>query len=270
MTGRPRAWARTGATRPVSTSRDSTPTPTTHPGGRRLQGLEVGAVARDRVAGAGQQRVVTPTVVLGGQAELRRVGWRLGEVGVGELARPRGQGDEGRHAGAEPLLVVRRLHGSLGGEGAVGVREAASSSGGSWATRVATSSGCAATRASALTAPPLLANRSTGPVAQLGDEGVQVGGVHLGRALVGGVLAHAAPDAARVVRDDRAVGEVRGQGVEAARVHRVARHEQGAVAGIRRRGRAHLEHEVDVGRLEGPGLGRHVGFPSVTGPRAAR
>jgi hypothetical protein len=35
--------------------------------------------------------------------------------------------------------------------------------GGSWATRVVTSSGCAATRASAVTAPPLLANTSTGP-----------------------------------------------------------------------------------------------------------
>jgi hypothetical protein len=36
-------------------------------------------------------------------------------------------------------------------------------SGGSWATRVVTSSGCAATSASAVTAPPLLANISTGP-----------------------------------------------------------------------------------------------------------
>ena len=36
-------------------------------------------------------------------------------------------------------------------------------SGGSWATRVTTSPGWAATRASAVTAPPLLANISTGP-----------------------------------------------------------------------------------------------------------
>ena len=40
---------------------------------------------------------------------------------VGELARPRRQGDEGRHARAVPPLVVRLLHGSLGGEGVVGV-----------------------------------------------------------------------------------------------------------------------------------------------------
>ena len=90
----------------------------------------------------------------------------------------------------------------------------------------------------------------------------------LGGALVGAVLAHAAPDAARVVRDDGAVGEVGGQGVEAAGVHGVTRHEQGGVAGIRRGGRAHLEHEVDVGRLEGPGLRRHAGFlpSSARGP----
>ena len=41
--------------------------------------------------------------------------------------------------------------------------EVSAASGGSWATRIRTSSGWRATSASALTAPPLLAKRSTGP-----------------------------------------------------------------------------------------------------------
>ena len=84
-------------------------------------------------------------------------------------------------------------------------------SGGSCATSVRTSSGCVATRASAFTAPPLLANRSTGPAPSVGDDPMQVVGVLLGRRLAGRIGLRAAFDAARVVGDDGAIGEVAGR-----------------------------------------------------------
>ena len=52
------------------------------------------------------------------------------------------------------------------------------------------------------------------------DQPVQVVGVLVGRGLAGAVGALAALDAARVVGDDRAVGEVAGQGGEAGGAHR--------------------------------------------------
>src|SRR5712691_6882735 len=103
--------------------------------------------------------------------------------------------------------------------GSTGIR------GGSCATRHVTSLGYAATSASAVTAPPLLANISTGPTPRAHD------GVHI-VCLDGGsvdylaIFADAAAEAARVIGDHGAIGEVRRQRTEAAGVHGLGDHEQ--------------------------------------------
>ena len=62
--------------------------------------------------------------------------------------------------------------------------------------------------------------------AELGDDPMQVVGVLLGRGLACGIGLRAALDAARVVGDDRAVGEVAGQRPEPAGAHRRADEQQ--------------------------------------------
>jgi hypothetical protein len=68
------------------------------------------------------------------------------------------------------------------------------------------------------------------------DHGVHVVGLNRGRIVDPPVAAGAAAEAARVVRDHRAVGEVRRQRVEAAGRHRLTDHEQrGASVGCGQR-----------------------------------
>ena len=80
----------------------------------------------------------------------------------------------------KPAAHVRVVDVARGGEGGLAVGQLRGS-GGSWATSVRTCCGWRSTSASALTAPPLLANRSTGPASSASDEPVQVVGVLLRR-----------------------------------------------------------------------------------------
>ena len=120
-------------------------------------------------------------------------------------------------------------------------------SGGSCATRVLTSAGWAATSASAVTAPPLLANISTGPAPSALDDGVHVVRLDRGRMVDPAVLAGAAAEAARVIPDHGAVGEMRRQGGEATGVHGLTDHEQRwpSVGGGQRP--IHVIGDVDLG-----------------------
>ena len=75
------------------------------------------------------------------------------------------------------------------------------------------------TRASALIAPPLLAKISTGPAPSASMMRVHVVGLLLGGVVGAAVLARAPAEAARVVGDDGAVGEVRARASKSAGVH---------------------------------------------------
>src|SRR5215467_5096272 len=97
--------------------------------------------------------------------------------------------------------------------------------GGSCATRVVTSLGYAVTSASAVTAPPLLANISTGPTPGAPDNGVHIVCLDGGRVVDPAVFADATAEAAWVIGDHGAVGEVRRQRTEAAGVHGLGDHE---------------------------------------------
>ena len=216
VTGTPRAAAKAAVARPVSTSRDSTPAAITMRVAASCKGPHVRPIGGDRVRGAGEQRVVAAPVVLGGHAELCGVGQRLCGVRVRELTGRGRQCDEGRHAGPEPALLVGRLHGPLGREGALGVREVGQQrrlvgDEDADVTRVlghegegvdrASAAGEEVDRAGAASRAPMRACRSVACIS--------------GVRCVAAVLAHAAADAARVVRDHGAVGEVRREGVEA-------------------------------------------------------
>ena len=123
-------------------------------------------------------------------------------------------------------------------------------SGGSCATSVTTSPGWAATSASAVTAPPLLANSSTGPAPSASITACTSSGLDGGRVVGPAVVARAAAEAARVVGDDGAVREMRRQRAEAARVHRLADHQQrrAAVRGGQRA--ADVVDDLGAGCLE--------------------
>ena len=193
---------------------------------RRAQRVEVRLVvgARDRCSGPAARRSRMPSSSVGSpNIAGSGAGW-LGVVGRERALCGSRRAMNLAIAGPKPLLQVRR-RGRRGSPRAPPRGPAAiGASGGSCATRIRTSSGCAATRASAFTAPPLLAKMSTGPAAERLDQPVQVVGVLLGRRLARRVGLRAAFDAARVVGHDRAVGEVPGQRREAARAHRRADH----------------------------------------------
>ena len=111
-----------------------------------------------------EHQVGPRAVVLGRHAEHRRdpgAGWR-GDLGR-ERALVADDGDELRHAGAQAAALVRLVDRRGTAASACSRSGRTEASGGSCATSVRTSSGCFATSASALTAPPLLAKRSTGP-----------------------------------------------------------------------------------------------------------
>ena len=124
--------------------------------------------------------------------------------------------------------------------------------GGSCATRVRTCSGWRATRASALTAPPLLAKMSTGPASSAAISRCRSSAWLVRRGLGGIVGAYAALDSAGVVGHDGAVVEVSGQGAEPAGAHRRPDDQQG------RRGARVVAADVVVqhgaGHVQGVGL----------------
>ena len=133
------------------------------PGRGRPQRLEVGLEVRARDDVLAQEGVVAVAVVLGGHPEHRRIRRRLTGVVRAERTLVADGGDELRHAGTEPAALVRVMD-RLGEPPSAPSRSGRiDASGGSCATSVRTCSGCFATRASAFTAPPLLAKRSTGP-----------------------------------------------------------------------------------------------------------
>jgi hypothetical protein len=183
---------------------------------QRVEVVPVG-IARDDVVA--QQRVIPGSVVLGRQPEHGGVRTGLVGVAVRERALVADDRDELRHRRAEAAAVVRladaRARGQyrlvvrhFGGGGRLVRHERADLLG------VLGHQGQRVDRAAAAGEDVHRAG------VQRGDQPVQVVRVLVRRGLAGAVGALAAPGAARVVGDDRAVGEVAGQGGEAVRSHR--------------------------------------------------
>src|SRR3954471_14514065 len=128
-------------------------------------------------------------------------------------------------------------------------------SGGSCATNVATSSGWAATSASAVTAPPAAREHLDRAGAERLDNGVHVIRLDRRRVLDAAVLAGAAAEAARVISDHGAVGEVRRQRAEAAGVHGLTDHEQRRASVGGRQCAADVIGDVGPGSFKDPGHG---------------
>ena len=128
---------------------------------------------------ATEQRVVARAVVVCRQAEHRGVRRRLCRNSAVNGPWVADDGDEVGHAGARPRSmyvswIARQAASACSRSGS------SDASGGSWATSVRTSSECFATSASAMTAPPLLANSRPAAAERL-DEPVHVVGVDVGR-----------------------------------------------------------------------------------------
>ena len=99
-------------------------------------------------------------------------------------------------------------------------------SGGSCATSVRTSSGCARDEGERVHRAAAAGEQVDRARAELGDDPMQVVGVLLGRGRAGRIGLRAALDAARVVGHDGAIGEVAGERAEPAGAHRRADQEQ--------------------------------------------
>ena len=195
------------------------------PGRRGPQGVEVVLVV-----GAGddvmpEERVVAGAVVLGRQAERGGVGRGPVQVLGADQARVADERDELRHGRAEAAAQVRLLDVLVSGERPGAVRRFEDRG------RLVRDE-----RADLLRVPGDQDERIDRPAAaredvhrarlQLGDQPVQVIGVLVGRGLQGAVRALAAAGAPGVVGDDRAVGEVPGQGGEAVGAHGRSDHQQ--------------------------------------------
>jgi hypothetical protein len=104
------------------------------------------------------------------------------------------------------------------------------------------------------------------PDAQRLDDRVHVVRLNCRVMVDAAVLAGAAAEAARVVRDDGAVRKEGGQRGEAAGLHRLPDHEQRRAPVRRRHGAVEVVGEIGVGRLEHLG-GRHrCGFFRIATP----
>ena len=180
--------------------------------------VEVGLVVRRTDDVLREQHVGPVAVVLGRHAEHRGIGRRLAREVVGERAAVAGDGDEVRHPGTEAAAPGMSSRIARTAALAFSLSGSIEASGGSCATRVRTSSGCFATSASAFTAPPLLANRSTGPPTSwmIRCRSSACWSGSMGRRIV----LRAPFGSARVVGDDRPVGEVARQRREAGGSHR--------------------------------------------------
>ena len=132
-------------------------------------------------------------------------------------------------------------------------------SGGSCATSVTTSSGYAATSASAVDRAPAAREHVHRTGAERLDHRVQIARLDRRRVVFPAVSANAAAEPARVIGDNGAVGKVRGQSIEATGGHRLTDHEQRqtSVRGWQRA--AHVVGDVRLDRLEYVRLYRHHG-----------
>ena len=149
---------------------------------------------------------------------------RLREVFVGELASPRRHRDEGCHAGARTLGLVRVANGGAGALGRSGVGKHRDE----W--RLVGHQGGHVVgigrherergHRSATTREHL-----EGAGSERLDDGMDVVRLDRGRVVDPAVLADAAAETARVIGDHGPVREVRRQRVEAAGSHRLADHE---------------------------------------------
>ena len=185
-------------------------------GAERVEVVPVGVAGDDVLP---EERVVPGAVVLGRQPE--GGGIRGGLVGVTGRQRSlvADERDELRHRRAEAAALVRlrmSTHAASTGSRSGSSCEA----GGSCATSVRTCSGCLATRASALTAPPLLAKISTGPASSAEISRCRSSACSSGVVSAAPSVRSAAVRAAGVVGDYRSVGEMAGQGDEAGGAHR--------------------------------------------------
>ena len=185
----------------------------------------------------------------------------LGEVRVGELARPHGQADERRHAGAHTLGLVGLPHPTERAVRRLGVvrqgpgRRWLVGDEGRHVVGVQRHPGEPRHRTTAA------AEHVDRAATEVLDQGVQVGGLVLGPLVEAIVTSHAAAtEAARVVGHHRAVGELGRQVGEAVGLHRLADHQQQRAAVGSRDRSAHVVGEVDVGQLEGLGLRGHGGL----------
>ena len=193
--------------------------------GRRAQRVDVGAIAADRPGPVGEQRVVAGAVILGRHPEEGGIRRGLREVLVGELASPRRHGDEGRHAGTRPLGLVRVANAGAGALGRRGVGEHRDER------RLVRHQGAHVVgmgrheRERGHRAPTAREHLDRAGAERL-DDGVHVVRLDRGRMVDPAVLADAAAEAARVIPDHGAVGEVRRQRGEATGVHGLTDHEQ--------------------------------------------
>jgi hypothetical protein len=227
------------------------------PGAGRTDGLEVVLVPRHRDGPLGEQHVVAVAVVLGGHPEHRRVGGRLGEVGVGELARPHRQRDELGHAGAEAAVLVGLPDTAEGAVGLLGVVRERPGRGRFVGDEGGDVAGVQRDPRQPGNGTAARAEHVDATLPEVGGERVQVGRLVLRGLVVATVAAHrAATQAARVVGDDGAVRELSGQIGEAVGLHRLADHEQQGPSVGGRDGSVHVVHEVDVGQVQGLGGGR--------------
>jgi hypothetical protein len=239
-----------------------------HDAGRRgRQRVDVELVVGDGVRDVGEERVATGSVVVGRHAELDRIGGWLGEELVGELALPGGHGHERGHPGSGALGAVDVLKRSLGGAGPVGVGQHIDQR---WLMRdeggdivgVCGDEGEGGDRSAAA------GEQRDRSGVERRDDGVHVLRLHHRIVVAAVVGANAATEPARVVRDDRAIGEVRRERAEPAGVHGLADHHQHrpAVGGRQRsvdvvgqRGARHVE------RVVGGGHGLPITVPGLEG-----
>jgi hypothetical protein len=189
------------------------------PGRGAPERIEVGLVVRAGDDVLGEQHVVPRAVVMGRHAEHRRVRAGLLLDVVGERSAMPGDGHEMRHASPGPVALVGGGDRADGGLGVVGVRKDGCQRWlvGDQRPHVLRVGRDERQRVHRATAAREQVNRSE---PDLTDDPMQIIGVLLGCRLGRRVVLDAALRPSRVVGDDRAVGEVAGEGSEARRPHR--------------------------------------------------